>query len=143
MSLFNKNNPLTQPNYAQVHLIMADFSQPPSPSHKAVPKTPNLISKAHPDYNYFTSIARIEHRQVNDMFLAKLRQEQANDPWINEIKPSVKYRTLSDHYDWPGMHTAIRQSWPHAKFVMPEGLETHLSYTSHDPPHTLFPTNLP
>ena len=60
-------------------------------SNTGVPNIPNLVSKIHPHYKYIESVASIEHRQINDLFLARLRREQASDPWINEIKHSLQY----------------------------------------------------
>ena len=67
---------------------MKDLEHVPRPN-TVVPKIPNLISKLHPHYGHIESVARIEHKQVNDRFLERLRTEQA--PWINEIKHSLQY----------------------------------------------------
>ena len=89
LHFFHPTNQMNK-NAARIRLVMNDSTQVPR-SHTVVPKIPNLISKLHPHYESIESIARVEHRQVNDWFLDTLRKEQASDPWINKIKRSLQY----------------------------------------------------
>ena len=98
-----------------------------SHSHAVVPNIPNLISKSHPHYKHFESIAHIEHRKINDLFLARLRQEQASDPWINEIKHSstvVQCAKKSNLFNrgaasWHNLSPCIHERWSHGNVVTP------------------------
>ena len=80
-----------------------------SHSHVVVPNIPNLISESHPHYKHFESIAHTEHRKINNLFLARLRQEQASDPWINEIKHALQYNNNTH---------PLTQKWVNANLIV-------------------------
>ena len=54
-------------------------------------------------------LAKIEHRQVNQAFINRLKQEQATDQWIQDLKQAITF---------PDMRITPTQKWASANLLM-------------------------